>query len=136
MGGKYNNNVGFYVENKVIFLSSYKFSIAMENSEGEGYTSEKIFQSFISGTIPIYYGNYLIDEFINPKSFILIRNKKDIKSKIEYIKKIDNDDNLYKKILKKNVIINYNIKKSIDEQKQFFWNIFEQEKSKAYRRYN
>ena len=136
MGGKYNNNVGFYVENKVIFLSSYKFSIAMENSEGEGYTSEKIFQSFISGTIPIYYGNYLIDEFINPKSFILIRNEKDIKSKIEYIKKIDNDDNLYKKILKENVIINYNIKKSIDEQKQFFWNIFEQEKSKAYRRYN
>ena len=62
LGGKYNNNVGGAVINKIDFLSNYKFSIAMENSEGDGYTSEKIFQSYISGTIPIYYGNYMIDE--------------------------------------------------------------------------
>ena len=35
------------------FLSSYKFSIEMENSNGDGYISEKIIDSFISGTIPI-----------------------------------------------------------------------------------
>jgi hypothetical protein len=54
MGGKYNNNVGGMIQNKINFLSSYKFSIAMENSEGDGYLTEKIFQSFLSGTIPIY----------------------------------------------------------------------------------
>ena len=47
MGGKYKNNIGKNVKNKIEFLSSYKFSIAMENSEGDGYTSEKIIQSFI-----------------------------------------------------------------------------------------
>ena len=40
------------------FLSSYKFSIAMENRQGQGYVSEKILDSFISGTISIYYGGY------------------------------------------------------------------------------
>ena len=68
MGGKFLNNVGGRVKNKIKFLSSYKFSIAMENSEGQGYVSEKILDSFMAGTIPIYYGGYMIDEYINPKS--------------------------------------------------------------------
>jgi len=72
MGGNYKNNVGGKIEDKISFLEKYKFSIAMENSEGDGYTTEKINQSFIAGTIPIYYGNYLIDEIYNPKSIIII----------------------------------------------------------------
>ena len=63
MGGKYKNNVG-KIKDKIKFLSHYKFSIAMENSEGQGYISEKILDSFMAGTIPIYYGGYTIDEFI------------------------------------------------------------------------
>ena len=85
MGGNYNNNVGV-IKNKNEFLSSYKFSISMENSEGDGYISEKIIDSFLSGTIPIYYGDYMIDEYINPKSYILIKREEDIKEKIEYFK--------------------------------------------------
>ena len=54
MGGKVFNNIGGKVSNKINFLSSYKFSIAMENSEGDGYISEKILDSFIAGTIPIH----------------------------------------------------------------------------------
>ena len=135
MGGKFKNNVGGPVENKIEFLSNYKFSFAMENSEGEGYTSEKIYQSFISGTIPIYYGNYNIDEFYNPKTYILVKDERDIKKKIEYIKKIDNNDKLYKSILKLNIVNNYNTGKIFQEQKEFLWNIFEQDKSKAFRRY-
>ena len=41
MGGKYKNNVGI-INDKIEFLSSYKFSIVMENTEGDGYISEKI----------------------------------------------------------------------------------------------
>ena len=41
----------------------------------------------------------MIDEYINPKSFILIKNEKDMLKKIEYIKQIDNDEKLYEKIL-------------------------------------
>ena len=77
----------------------------MENTEGDGYVSEKIVQSFISGTIPIYYGSYMIDEYINPKSLILIRGQKDMIKKIEYIKKIDNNIELYKKILKEKILL-------------------------------
>ena len=134
MGGKYLNNVGGPVKNKIEFLSSYKFSIAMENTNGDGYISEKIIQSFYAGTIPIYYGDYMIDEFINPKSFILIKGQKDMYNKIEYIKKIDNDDKLYKKILMEKVIIDENIVEKYEKElSDFLIHIFKQDKNKAKR---
>ena len=96
MGGKAYNNIGRIIDknNEREFFTEYKFSISMENSEGDGYISEKIVNSFNSGTIPIYYGDYLVDEYINPNSYILIKGEKDINEKLEYIKKIDNNDKL------------------------------------------
>jgi hypothetical protein len=134
MGGEFLNNVGGPVIDKIKFLSSYKFSIAMENSEGDGYISEKIIDSFISGTIPIYYGDYTLDEYINPKAFILIKNEKNIVQKIEYIKEIDNSIEKYSNILKENKLINENIENIIEEEeKKFLYNIFQQEKLKSKR---
>ena len=104
MGGRYKNNVGGKVKNKIEFLTSYKFSIAMENTNGDGYVSEKIIDSFLAGTIPIYYGNYNVDEYINPKSYILIKGEKDIKRKIDYIIEIDNNEEKYLSILREKVI--------------------------------
>ena len=133
MGGEYNNNVG-KIHDKIEFLSSYKFSIAMENTEGEGYLSEKIIDSFLSGTIPIYYGDYMVDEYINPETYILIRGENDIKKKIEYIKEIDKNDELYKKILSKKVIINKDYSNKITEEfTKFFEHIFDQNKALAKR---
>jgi hypothetical protein len=133
MGGRFKNNVGGKVKDKIQFLSSYKFSIAMENSGSDGYCTEKIIQSFLSGTIPIYYGDYMIDEYFNPKSLILINGEKDIQKKIDYIKQIDKDDQLYYSILKEKVINTEQILKMHIEQKSFWNHIFEQDKSKAYR---
>ena len=134
MGGHYMNNVGRRVKNKMKFLSLYKFSISMENSEGQGYISEKIFDSFLAGTIPIYYGGYMIDEFINPKAFILIRNEKDMKEKIEYIKKLDKNEKLYKSFLKQKLFLKDNLVQISKKEKiQFFNNIFEQDINKAKR---
>ena len=136
MGGFCKNNIHRKVKNKIQFLSEYKFSIAMENSRGDGYLSEKIVDSFRAGTIPIYYGDYLIDEFINPKTYILIKGEKKKKKKIKYIKKIDNDDKLYKEIMKEKPIIDDKFIEKIDkkEMMEFFYNIFSQDKNKAFRR--
>ena len=136
MGGKCYTNIHGKVRNKIKFLSKYKFSIAMENSRGDGYLSEKIVQSFRAGTITIYYGDYLVDEFINPKTYILIKGDKDIDKKIEYIKKIDNDNKLYMEIMKEKPIIDNKFIEKIDKKeiKEFLYNIFFQDKNKAFRR--
>ena len=134
MGGDVLNNVGGKVKNKIEFLSSYKFSISMENSNGDGYISEKIIESLIAGTIPIYYGDYMFDEYINPKAIILIKGEKDIPKKIEYIKKIDNDNELYNSIIKE-TIFQYNdiVEKIESEKREFLSHIFLQDKDKSKR---
>ena len=134
MGGRYGNNVGL-IKDKIKFLSAYKFSIAMENSEGDGYLSEKIIESFLAGTIPIYYGDYMLDEFINPKAYIYIRGEKDLIKKIDYIIEIDNNDKIYKSILNEKVLINY--KSNINSEKEYYnfiLNIFNQDKQIAKRK--
>ena len=129
MGGGCYNNINGKIYNKIEFLSQYKFSIAMENSDGDGYASEKIVDSFLAGTIPIYYGDYVLDEFINPKTYILVKGEKDIDKKIEYIKEIDTNEKLYNSIMEENPLID---KKFIDkiynnEIKSYLKNIFDQD---------
>ncbi len=134
MGGLYHNNVGGPVRNKIKFLTNYKFSLAMENTKADGYITEKIIDAFLAGNIPIYYGNYMIEEYINPKAFILIKGEEDMMEKIEYIKKIDNDDKLYKSILREKVLINDNIQNdSAKGRIEFLNHIFEQNKTFAKR---
>jgi len=84
LGGEINNTVGHNITNNIEFFSSYKFSIAFEKNSGDGYATGHIINSLLAGTIPIYYGDYLIDEYINPNTFILVRNEIDLMEKIEY----------------------------------------------------
>jgi len=120
--------------NPIQFLREYKFSIVFEKTSCDGYSNNHLINSFMAGTIPIYYGDYLIDEYINPETYILIRNDLDLNEKIEYIKLIDQNDNLYYEFFKKNILKDENIveKKKLDEIE--YWNhIFKPDKLDAKR---
>ena len=94
-GGRYRNNVGGPVADKIDFSKGYKFSIAFENSSSRGYTTEKIMESFAAGNIPIYWGNPDIAAEFNPDSFVNCHDFADFDEAVEYVKKIDGDDELY-----------------------------------------
>jgi len=47
--------IGPTCEDKLKFISKTRFNICPENSEGEGYFTEKIFHSLESGCIPFYW---------------------------------------------------------------------------------
>ena len=107
----------------------------MENTNGDGYLTEKIIESFLAGTIPIYYGDYMLDEYINPKTYILIKGFQDLDKKIEYIKKIDKNDKLYKEFLKEKVLVDKSlVEKFYKTYDEFLINIFKQEKNLARRK--
>jgi alpha(1,3/1,4) fucosyltransferase len=69
-GGSFLNNVGGPVKNKLEFISGYKFVFAFENSAHPGYTTEKIIEPLIVGSIPVYWGNPLVGQDINGKRII------------------------------------------------------------------
>lgn len=98
-GGQYRNNVGGAVEDKIDFIARYKFNIAFENSEGEGYTTEKIMEALYARTVPIYWGNQLIGKEVNPATFINVHDFDTLDRCIDYIKRVDSDDRLYRSFL-------------------------------------
>lgn len=89
-------------------LKSYKFCMAFENSDGYneclGYTTEKIYEPFMSTCIPIYWGNEKVDLDFNNKSFINWHDYGDDEKVIEKIIEIDNDDDLYMDYVKQSVV--------------------------------
>ncbi len=105
-GGRYRNNVGGPVADKIEFTKGYKFSIAFENSSSRGYTTEKIMESFAAQTVPIYWGNPDIAKEFNPDSFINCHDFPDFDSVIEHIRKVDSDDELYLKMAKAPILRN------------------------------
>lgn len=135
-GGKLFNNVGGKVSNKLEFQSKYKFSIAFENETSSGYTTEKILEAFASNAIPIYWGSKNITKEFNPGSFINCLDFNSLDEILEYVKKIDNDDNLALKILKTPIYKDGENQYLILQKRltDFYNNIFEQDVKKARRR--
>jgi hypothetical protein len=110
-GGRAMNNIGYFVGDKLEFQNQYKFSIAFENSEFNGYTTEKIVHPKLVNSIPIYWGNPVVYKDWNTKSFINFYDFDNLSVVIEFIKEVDNNDDLYYNILKER---HFNLNKSKD----------------------
>lgn len=98
-GGRVSNNIGYLVDDKLKFQSKYKFSIAFENSEYPGYTTEKLVHPKLVDSIPIYWGNPLVNKDWNTKSFINAYDFDNLLDLIDFIKEVDNNDDLWYKML-------------------------------------
>jgi hypothetical protein len=55
-------------------LLEYRFCLAYENSVEPDYISEKLFDCFYAGCVPIYYGAPNITDYIPASTFIDKRN--------------------------------------------------------------
>jgi len=94
-GGRYLNNIGQPVSDKLEFIREYKFTIAIENSSASGYTTEKIVEPFAAHSIPVYWGNPNVHLDFNKKAFINITDFKDIDAAIQEIIRLDSNDQAY-----------------------------------------
>ena len=106
-GGKHLNNVGGPAPDTQEFLSQCKFTISYENTLNyPGYVTEKPFNAWLAGTVPIYNTDPagLVD--INKKAVIYAGDFKTEEELVDYIIKVDNDDKLYCDIWNQQIIDN------------------------------
>lgn len=61
------------IENKYELLCKYQFALCFENCEYPGYITEKIFDCFVCGCIPVYKGAPDIDSFIPSDLYLDMR---------------------------------------------------------------
>lgn len=79
--------------NMIDEYSNCDFVCAIENNEVDGYITEKILNVFVSGAIPIYWGDHKYAKTLfNPKSFICIRDFKDIEHCVQFILKMSDEE--------------------------------------------
>ncbi|MFY4818020.1 glycosyltransferase family 10 domain-containing protein [Aliarcobacter butzleri] len=81
------------VENKKETMEKYKFSICYENAKDiPGYITEKIFDSFFAGCIPIYWGANNILEYIPKECFIDFRDFDSYNELYKFIRNMNDND--------------------------------------------
>lgn len=134
-GGGFLNNIGECVKDKVKFESLHKFSIACENCSHVGYSTEKILQAFAAQTIPIYWGDPVVERIFNKKAFINVNEYSSMDELIKKVQEIDGDDGKYLAMLKEPAFVNqdYALNKR-NELEHFILNIFNQPYEMAFRR--
>lgn len=123
-GGRYKNNVGGPVSDKIAFIKNYKFNIAFENSISDGYTTEKIIEPMLVNSLPIYWGNRLINRDFNPASFINVTKYSSLEAAVESIVRIDQNDDEYLSLLSEPWLNNDNYLNWQEQLLIFFDNIF------------
>ncbi|MBP2627619.1 MAG: hypothetical protein H6Q68_2330 [Firmicutes bacterium] len=84
------------VPGKLAVLSKYKYCICYENGASNGYITEKIFDCFFAGCVPIYLGAPNITDYIPANTFIDRRLFANYDEMYQYVNSIDeNEYNTY-----------------------------------------
>ena len=136
-GGRYRNNIGKPegVPDKGEFVSKFKFNLACENSSYPGYCTEKLLQAFAYGTVPIYWGDPDAGRYFNPKAFINANSFSSVEELVDYVKKVDEDDELYYRMLTEEKIIKEEFKIEYMQEQFSKWlcKVVSQKKENAFR---
>lgn len=128
---------GGAVRDKVEFEKQYKFSIVFDNAKNGIVQDDKIGMGFAAKTIPIYWGNPNITKIYNEKAFINCHAFNSFEQVIERIKEIDQNDELYMKMLAEPAFVEeISMQEWDDRILRFFEHIFTQPKEEAIKRRN
>lgn len=90
---------------KLDVISRYKFNITFENSNTDGYITEKLTDAFMAFTVPVYFGSEgNVTPF--PKEAMICANDYDsFEALAARVREADENDELYMSILRANPIL-------------------------------
>jgi len=101
--GRAGNNVGYRIpgglDAKLEALRPYRFTIAFENKELPGWTTEKMCDPLRVHTVPIFWGDRKAGEQFNPDSFINAHHFRSLEELAEYVCFVDDHEEIYRKYL-------------------------------------
>ncbi len=97
--GKFKNNMPngkiYNMREKSEIIAASKFTITAESVHYPGFTSEKIEHAFRSYSIPVYWGDPLVQNEFNTAAFINCETLGGIEKAVEKVIEIDQNDEMY-----------------------------------------
>jgi hypothetical protein len=86
--------------NKRDALCSYRFSVGIENTAENFYTTEKFTDNLLTNTIPIYFGSPNISEYYDSRGYIQLPNLDNLEAVKQVLIDIEsNASQLYEQML-------------------------------------
>jgi alpha(1,3/1,4) fucosyltransferase len=98
-GGRWRNNIGGRVADKLAFQSRHKFVIAFENSSSAGYLTEKFAEAAAANAVPIYWGDPEIDQLFNPRAFVNCHDFPTLEAAVAEVQRLDQNPAAYRQML-------------------------------------
>lgn len=102
MAGRFMHNCDdlqiVFGNDKHEFLKQYRFNLCPENSDCDGYCTEKIFEAISSGCVPIYWGsgNNPEPDVLNHNAICFVKvGEPNQKSALEKIKTLNENQSMY-----------------------------------------
>lgn len=86
-----------YNDDKLEYLKHYRFNLTPENSNYEGYVTEKLFEAIYCGCVPIYHGgnNHPEPDVLNQDAIIFVEMGKENEAAIRLVSELNGDENKY-----------------------------------------
>lgn len=89
-----------FKDNKLEYLKQFKFNICSENCIEDGYVTEKLFDAFNAGCIPIWNGDRNLEgDVVNKNAVLYWDENSDNKPLLKEIELLHKDDELYNKFI-------------------------------------
>ena len=115
--GQWNHNTNIlwdeYKDNKIKFLNDCKFTICAENEDTPCYVTEKLFEAFLGGSVPIYAGAASNPEpgIVNLDAVLLWErgNKDNNEAVVRRVCELNLNEKLYAEFLSKQKLLPYTV---------------------------
>ena len=102
------------IKSKFALASKYRFMLSFENDLYPGYVTEKLIEAYVSGTVPLYWGDLGNDSMINRKCFVNLKDFTSMADFVNHVNSMDAQD--YREIFEQPFLNNLNsIKVIFDE---------------------
>jgi alpha(1,3/1,4) fucosyltransferase len=105
-GSVFNNSPGpssprssqTWRQSKIEYLADFRFTIAAENGAYPGYTTEKLVDAFLAGSVPIYWGDPLVDCDFNPRAFLDHDSCGSVSRTVQAVLELDDDASAWRRM--------------------------------------
>jgi len=98
-GGGLFNTLGHRVPDKHAFLSECRFTIAFENESHPGYTTEKLAEAMLAGSIPIFWGDPLVGCDFDTRSFLSAHDSPSLDDLVDRVMAVEESPALQRELL-------------------------------------
>ncbi|MEY4173593.1 MAG: hypothetical protein RI900_758 [Actinomycetota bacterium] len=86
-------------------LADYRFTIAFENEEHPGYTTEKMLDAWLAGSVPIYWGNPAVVADFPTGSYLSLYEAGSMAKLIEQVMEAEHDGERYLQLRRANPLL-------------------------------